>query len=194
MNNKIPKNKPFGKLRSPGLSKLKLSLYPLSPDKLYLNFKFNPCTARDYTGRDVYSQDTYISTSINYEGAKEFHSIAKSALDELDSKKEIIASIPCGKDATLTFEYKQEEDGHMGAYLISSKGKITIPFRFQTYREQGRDRSTGDEVTIVIQLDLIHFNSLLDRYIKIVDLEKESNVPKSPTSQTPPAMWNNPQY
>jgi hypothetical protein len=115
-----------------------------------------------------------------------------------DQQKAIAVSLPCGSNATLTFEYKAEQDGHMGAYLIINKDKQTITFRFETHQLQMYSHSEDRVITTVIQLGLKIFAKELDWYIKSIDADNQANeLPegfKQHQSYPPQAsteMWNN---
>ena len=163
-------------LGSPGISQLTLSLYPCEKNnKKYLVLKFVPCIGKDDLGFDKYCNDTYPSTSIDYEGAKAFYPAVKAILDRPDSVKPFTTQLQCGKSATLTFAYKQEQDGTMGSYLTINKDNITVPFRFQTHQYQTYSSFEDKAVTIVIHLGLKTFAEVLDGYINYIDDNNRAN-------------------
>jgi len=178
--------KTFG---SPGFSSLTLSYY-----KIYLTFKFNPYIGLDDMGFDKYctEKDKFRSTSIDYTGAANLSPIIRSILDGPDSKKEVTIPLQCGSSATLNFEYKTEQDGHMGAYLVISKDNVTIPFKFSTYQQQ--IYKNGQWVTMVVQVDLAAFSKILDKYIAAIDAYKAPNGGFGNQQAPYDAAWNDARY
>ena len=183
-------------LGSPGLSQITFSLYE-KDNKTYLVLKFVPCIGQDDMGADEFCKITFQSTAIDCDGAISFYPTVKAALEGPDSKKEIMVSLPCGSNATLTFEYKSEQNGHMGAYLVISKNNQTIPFRFETHQFRVYN-SEGKWVTIATQTGLRSFVKILDDYIKRSRADSQANkLPKDFNAHLkyfpipPSELWNN---
>ena len=172
-NNKQPNIhiKTFG---SPGLSQLTLSRYLSEKyQKEFLVFKFVPCIGQDDTGADKFCKKTFPSTSIDHAGAKDFLQIIKPILDGKDPNTQITASLPCGKSASLNFEYKLEKDGHMGAYLTISKDGNTVPFKFETFKYKSYE--DGEVITNVLQTGLSTFAKILEGYIASAGVDDQWN-------------------
>ena len=125
-------------------------------------------------GNDQYCKTTFKSTSIDCAAAKDLYQTTMSILNGPDRDKEIVIPLPSGKDTTLTFEYKPEHDGHMGVYLIINKENLTIPFRFQTVQSKVWN-GDGQVETMVTQVGLDVFTQTLDRYLKIIGADNNTN-------------------
>jgi hypothetical protein len=159
---------------SPGLSGLMLSLYEKN-NKTYLILKFVPCIGKDEFGNNEYCKEKFLSTSLDYEGAKEFCRIATPILNGKDAKNHITAQLPCGKDTSLTFEHKQEQNGHMGAYLTITKSSMTIPFKFEAYETTSYNYVKSEDETCLIQQGLFGFARELYKYIQNIEKLEKAN-------------------
>jgi hypothetical protein len=156
-NDKVP-NTQIKILHAPGYSFLILSYF-----KSYLVFNFVPWLNKDDTGRNIYSKETHLSTSIKTDEAAFFCIQAARILDGKVSGEPIEAIIPCNNGTTITFEYKPDENNQMSAYLIINKNDLTIPFRFPTIEYQ--EKIDGQLVTTVVQTGLGIFVLILGCYI-----------------------------
>ena len=145
-------------LYAPGFSALTMSLF-----NMYLTVCFNPYTGKDNNGYDQYCKKTFLSTSIRYEGAALFQLTAIPILEGKDPEKQIEAVLRCGKNASLLFEYKPDENNQMTAYLTINKNNETIPFKFPTHEYKVKEN--GQVVTKVVQHGLAAFVSVLDGYL-----------------------------
>jgi hypothetical protein len=75
---------------------------------------------------------THLSTSVNPEGAAFFHIHATRILDGKYSEEQVEVVLPCNNGASLTFEYKPDENNQMSAYMTINKNNEAIRFRFPT--------------------------------------------------------------
>ena len=157
MQNKKPTNTFIRNIFSPGLSSLTMSFF-----NTYLTLCFNAYIGKDNRGFDQYCQKTFLSASIRYEGAAFFWLIA---LPILEGKQErpIEAILKCGKNASLLFEYKPDENNQMTAYLTINKNNEMIPFKFLTHEYKVKEN--GQTVTKVVHQGLAAFVSVLDGYL-----------------------------
>ena len=154
-----PQNIKIRTLVSPGMSYLALSYFGQ-----YLTLKLVPYIGKDAVGRDQYSKDKFISTTLSYEGAAYFYEVAVSIITGAETDKQLPATLPCKRDATLTLEYKPDENNQLTAYLVGNKNGETITFIFKTRQIQ---KWLDDQpVTQVIQADLEEFAMVLYGYIQ----------------------------
>jgi len=161
MYNNKPQNINLRTLCTPGISYLVLSRFGL-----YLVLKLVPWTGKDNTGRDQYSKEKFISTTLNPDGAKFFYEVVTSILTGTETGEQFPVVFQCKRDTTLTIEYK-DENNQMTAYLVGNKNNETIPFRFKT--QQIQKWMDGQMVTQVIQADLEEFAMILYNYIQSSD-------------------------
>ena len=113
-------------LYSVGFSSLMLSFY-----KTNLSFGFCRYIGKNNVGFSQYDTKNFVTSTINYEGASLLYQIATSILDGKNADKEINAVLQCN-NATLTFEYKPDENNQMTAYLTINKNNQLITFKFNT--------------------------------------------------------------
>ena len=144
---------------SPGYSVLTLSLY-----RLNLVLKLRPVIGKDKRGFDIYCRDTFISTSLDYDGATVFHQTAMSIYKGNEPENQLELTMPSGNNATVTLAYKPDEANQMTAYLVLSKNNITIPFRFATCQYQ--TCVDGKWITKVCQAGLGAFAMVLEGYLR----------------------------
>ena len=145
-------------LCTPGISYLSLSYYGQ-----YLVFKLVPWAGKDASGRDQYSKEKFISTTLNPEGAKCFYEVVTSILTGTEPEKPLPMVLQCKRETTLTLDYKPDENNQMTAYLVANKNNETISFKFKT--QQIQNWVDGQMVTKVIQADLEEFAGILYNYI-----------------------------
>ena len=176
-------------LYSEGFSSLMMSYY-----KYILVLTFNPYIGKNNVGFPQYNIKTFLSTSVNYEEAALFYLTAMSILEGKNADKEISAVLT-RNNATLTFEYKPDQNNQMTAYLVINKNNQIIPFRFNTKTYQAQEN--GQMITKVVQAGLGVFAKTLESYMTGTgitnhlnkSIEEELENPQSP-SQT----GNNSQY
>ena len=164
-NNKQSANTFIRNMYSPGFSCLRLSLF-----KMNLTFCFNPYTGTDNRGLSQYCKKTFLSTTINYEGAALFYFIAMSIVKGTDSDTQIEATVQCNNNTSLTFEYKPDQNNQMTAYMVIRKNDEVIPFMFSSHPYTVREN--GQMVTKVIQSELIAFAKILDGYLSCIGAER----------------------
>jgi hypothetical protein len=114
-------------------------------------------------GFDQYDMKTFLSTSVNYEGAAGLFFVAMSILVGKNSENEVEFVLPCSNDATLTLKYKRDQNNQMSAWLIIDKQNQTIPFRFQTHEYTVKEN--GQIFTKTIQSGLGVFAKTLEGYL-----------------------------
>ena len=158
--------KTFG---SPGFSSLTMSYY-LS----YLILKFVPYIGKDKLGYDEYCKKTFLSTSINHEGALFLNTHCTSILIGKDSEKPIEAVLTCKSGASLLFEFKPDQNNLMDSYLTIKKNNETISFKFPTYQYQVWTPN-GGMVTKVAHLDLGVFSKILEGYLAAIAADEQWN-------------------
>jgi hypothetical protein len=157
MYNNKPTNTFIRNIFSPGFSALTMSFF-----NTYLTLCFNAYIGKDNNGFDQYCKKTFLSTSIRYEGAAFFWLIAMP-IQEGKQEKQINAVFRCGKNASLLFEYKPDENNQMAAYLTINKNNETIPFKFPTHEYNVKEN--GQVATKVVQHGLASFVSVMDGYL-----------------------------
>ena len=158
---KISPNVHIRNLYSPGFSWIRMSNYHGN-----LIFRFVPYLGKSEDGKSQYCKETFLSTSVRYDGASSYYQIAMSILLGDNCEKEIKDVIPCKNNATLTFEYKPDQGDQMAAYLIINKNNLTIPFKFPTHEYDAK--VNGRMVTKVIQTGLIGFIKALEEYLAAI--------------------------
>jgi hypothetical protein len=158
MNDNAPTNVQIKALYAPGYSYLTMSYFCTN-----LTLSFAPWLSRDNIGRNEYDIKAFLSTSINHERAAFFYTQASRILDGKNTGEPVEVTIPCNKGATLTFEYKPDENNQMSAYMIINKNNQTIPFKFPT--TEYSEKIDGQDVTSVMQTSLSIFTTILGCYI-----------------------------
>jgi len=153
-----PTNTFLRTLYSPGFSSLTLSYYLAN-----ITLKFIPYIGKDNTGLSKYCDKTFLSISINPDGASFFYMIASKIIDGKELDKPIETVLPCLNGTTLTFEYKPDEKNLMAAYLVIDKNNQTIRFKFPSMEYQ--DLVDGQLVTKVAQTGLGTFALILGCYL-----------------------------
>ena len=178
MNNKSA-NTYIRTLYSPGFSCLTMSFW-----KLNLTLSFNPYIGIDNRGFSKYDLKTFLSTSVNYEGAAGLCFVASSIFMGKDAQKEIGFTLPCSNNATLKFEYKPDENNQMNAWLIINKNSQTMAFRFPIHEYKAKEN--GQIITKVVQTGLGSFVKLLDGYL--LEIGGASHLSKLPDEVLDPEM------
>ena len=145
-------------LYSEGFSSLTMSLY-----KSNLTFGFAPWLKTDNFGRGIYNNKEFQSVSINHEGAAVFYKLAHfvNNCEILDIQLKYV--LPCNNDATLTFEFKPDENNQLVAYLVLNKNNVTIPFKFYTH--QYEEIRNGRNFKRIVQPSLGAFAMALKGYL-----------------------------
>ena len=188
-------------INAPDISKLVLSIYSPIPKKYVFVFKFAPFD----------DDEIFISTSLDYADAKKFHAMLlpivrepeymtklkkaefMSAVDAPDLKKEIDVLLPCSKNITLNFVYRQEKYGYMVAHFFVQEGNKKIHLPLEIFVERFYDPSTNEEVMQIFQIGLTQLIRALERYFEHVD---NINTPSWPRIvhplQKPWEKWKNP--
>jgi len=138
-----------------------------------LTLSFRPYIGKDYRGLSNYCHKTFLSMAITYEGAALFFITAMRIIDGRDSDKQIQAMFTRVNGATLTFEYKPDENNQMTAYLVIDKNNLVIPFRFSTHTYQVKEN--GQMVTKIMQSGLIAFVKVLEGYLTGVGSDNHVN-------------------
>jgi hypothetical protein len=115
--------------------------------KTNLVFRFAPYDGMDNRGQHKYNKTMFLSTSVNHDAAASLYMLAKSIFDGKDNQVEVV--LQCGNNATLTFEFKPDQNSQMTAYLVIRKNNEMIPFRFSTHPFQVQEN--GQMVTKIIQ-------------------------------------------
>jgi len=146
-------------LYSWGGSYLSMSYY-----MTYLVIKLVPCIGVNRQGFARYSDDIFISTSIDRNGAALFISLAAPLLSGKDLENPVQAVLPCNNGASLDFEIKPDENKQTSAYLIARKGYSTIPFKFAS--TQSKVYENGKMTTKTEHVDLGIFIGVLEGYLK----------------------------
>jgi hypothetical protein len=157
-DNNAPTNSQIRIIYAPGYSYLVMSYFRRN---LVLNFV--PWLSKNHLGKDEYSKEVFLSTSIYHDSAAFFYLQASRILDGKDSGEPIEVVLPCNNDTTLTFEYRPDENNQMSTYLTINKNNQTIPFRFPTTEYQ--EKVDGQMVTTVMQTGLGIFSLILGCYI-----------------------------
>jgi len=113
--------------------------------------------------------------------------------------KEILAVLQCSNNATLTFEYKLDQNNQMRAYLVIAKNNEVYPFLFPIHQYQVKEN--GQTITKVIQSGLGVFAKTLDGYLTGIGADNHlSKLPENFNEyqdyyeQAPAALWNNTQH
>ena len=158
MFNDKPTNVQIRTLYSPGFSSFKMSYF-----KTNLVLGFAPYIGKDDRGFDKYCIKSFLSTSINPEGAAFFYTQASRILDCRHSVEQVEVVLPCNKGASLTFTYKLDESNQMSAYMSINKNNEAIQFRFPTTEYQ--DNIDGQWVTKLMQTGLRTFALILGCYL-----------------------------
>ena len=158
MNNDKPTNIQIRTLYAPGFSSLMLSYF-----KTNLVLSFAPYIGKDNRGFDEYCKKSFLSTSINIEGAAFFYKQASRIIDCRHSEELVEIDFPCNKGASLIFEYKPDENNQMSAFLTINKNNQAIKFRFSTTEYQ--DNVDGQWVTNIMQTGLVTFALILGCYL-----------------------------
>ncbi|MCL2837946.1 MAG: hypothetical protein FWE04_02615 [Oscillospiraceae bacterium] len=125
-------------------------------------FKLVPWIGKD-NGRDQYSKEKFISTTLSPDGAKCFYEVVTSILKGAEPEKPLPMVLQCKRETILTLDYKPDENNQMTASLVANKNNETISFKFKT--QQIPKWVDGQMVTQVIQVDLQEFAMILYGYI-----------------------------
>ena len=157
MNNKSA-NVFIRSLYSQGYSSLVMSFF-----KTKLTLCLTPYLGEDNRGLSQYCKKTFLSTTINHEGASFFYLTAMSILNGKDSENQVEAVLSCSNNTSIILEYKPDQSNQMSAYLVISKNNQSIPFRFSIH--QYRVSENGRVVTKVIQTGLGVFAGVLEGYL-----------------------------
>jgi len=157
-DNDKPTNVQIRTLYAPGYSSIMLSYF-----KTNLVFSFAPYVGKDNRGVDQYCIKSFLSTSINPAGAAFFYMQASRILDCRHSGGQVEVVLPCNNGASLTFEYKPDENNQMSAYITINKNNDAIRFRFPTTEYQ--DNVDGQWVTNLMQTGLGTFALILGCYL-----------------------------
>jgi len=104
--------------------------------KTNLVLGFTPYIGKDNLGLSQYCNKSFQSTSINPERAAFLYMQASRILDCRHSGEQVEAVIPCNNGASLTFQYKPDENNQMSAFITINKNNVDIPFKFKTTEYQ----------------------------------------------------------
>ena len=158
MYNDKPTNVQIRTLYAPGFSYLMLSYFKAS-----LVLSFTPFIGKDNLGFSQYCKKTFLSTSVNPDGAAFFYMHASRILDCRHSWEQVEVVLPCNNNTTLTFEYKRDENNQMSAFMTINKNSKAIRFRFPTKEYQ--ENVDGQWVTNLMQTGLGTFALILGCYL-----------------------------
>jgi len=131
--------------------------------KTNLVLGFTPYIGKDNLGFDQYCKKSFHSTSINSEGAAFFYVQASRILDDRYSGEQVEVVLQCNNSASLTFEYKPDENNQMSAFMTINKNNETIRFRFKTTEYQ--ENVDGQCVTKYMHTGLGTFALVLGCYL-----------------------------
>lgn len=129
--------------------------------KTNLTLSFVPYVGKDNRGFSQYSNQKFLSTTVNYEGAAALYLATMPILDGNENQKQLV--LPCSNNTTLIFDYLPEQNNQMTAYLVIDKNGVTIPFRFAVH--QFKVKENGQMVTKIIQSGLGVFAMTLEAYL-----------------------------
>lgn len=111
--------------------------------KANLSIRLAPYAGKDGSGRHQYHDRKGLTTTFGYEGAFYLYHVAMSILNGENPDESIEAVLSCN-NATITLEYKPDQNNQMTAYLKIEKSNETVTFRFGTHTSQKKRKWASD--------------------------------------------------
>jgi len=161
-NNRPSTSTQIRNMYSEGVSCLNIKFYNTN-----LSFQLYPFNGKDQNGRSQYDSKHGQQTTVNFEGA---YALYQTSKDILDGKiNETNLSVPC-LGASLTLERKLGVDGEMETVFSITKNNVTIPFKFQTIKQQVKEN--GNIMTRTIESGLGAFMMTIEGYLTGINADR----------------------
>jgi hypothetical protein len=167
INKRKPLTTVIRNLYSPGFSSIVVSFYNYN-----LSFGFSRYIGKNNAGMSEYEK-SYLTTTVNYEGAALLYQIAMLIIYGKYSENEIKTVLQCNNNATLTFEYKYDQNNQFVAYLTINKNNESISFKFATHTYKVKE--DGQIITKVMQSGLGVFAKIIDGYLTATGADRHSD-------------------
>ena len=128
-----------------------------------LSFSLAPYMGKNKNGLNQYDMSKIIRTTVNYEGASFLYQAAMLIINGKQLDNQIMATLQCYGNTTLSLVYKLDQDNQMYAYLVINKNNESIPFRFHVHTITIKEN--GQAITKMIQSSLGVFAKTIEGYL-----------------------------
>ena len=169
-------------LYAPEFSSIMLSFF-----KTNLSISFMPWLGRNDMGRSQYDTKNSQRTTISDENAAALYSLARAIIDGKQTNP-VQYVVERNKDTRLIFEYRQNQNNQMRAYLSLEKNGQTILFEFAVHLF--KEKENGRVVVKEIQAGLEAFSQVMIAYLTAIGADRQLYAQQADTSQNGSSMWN----